>query len=150
MLPAKKKTYRLPGFVKTAMTPLPLAPVQIACRMALKRILRRHPDIFVRLGEYAGDTFLIELVDLPFNVLIDTSPQKPDVIVLRSLSPQGEKAAAKISGSVLSHLKMVSGRLDGDALFFSRELAISGNTGAVLALRNTIDSMDMNIRSLLS
>ncbi|WP_255542362.1 hypothetical protein [Azospirillum sp. INR13] len=34
------------------------------------------------------------------------------------------------------------GRIDGDALFFRRELTISGDTALILALRNTLDGED--------
>jgi predicted lipid carrier protein YhbT len=40
---------------------------------------------------------------------------------------------------------MVEGRLDGDALFFSRDLSIEGDVEAVVALRNAIDGEGLNI-----
>ncbi|HEC14815.1 MAG TPA: lipid carrier protein, partial [Rhodospirillales bacterium] len=34
---------------------------------------------------------------------------------------------------------------DGDALFFSRDLAIEGDTGAVVALRNAVDGAEIDL-----
>ena len=35
--------------------------------------------------------------------------------------------------------------MDGDALFFSRDLMIEGDTEAVVCLRNALDDMDSNV-----
>jgi predicted lipid carrier protein YhbT len=37
---------------------------------------------------------------------------------------------------------MIDGALDGDALFFSRDLRVSGDTEAVVALRNALDDFE--------
>ena len=37
---------------------------------------------------------------------------------------------------------MIDGSLDGDALFFSRDLRVSGDTEAVVALRNALDDFE--------
>jgi len=52
---------------------------------------------------------------------------------------------ARISGSFLDLLMLVDGDLDGDALFFSRNLTITGNTEAVVCLRNALDDIDDSI-----
>ena len=40
---------------------------------------------------------------------------------------------------------LLQGHIDGDALFFSRSLTISGNTEAVLALRNAVDASEVDL-----
>ena len=40
---------------------------------------------------------------------------------------------------------MVDGQLDGDALFFTRELVVEGDTEAVVCLRNAIDDTEGSI-----
>ncbi len=40
---------------------------------------------------------------------------------------------------------MMHGTLDGDALFFSRDLAVEGDTSSVLALRNAIDDAELDL-----
>ena len=37
---------------------------------------------------------------------------------------------------------LIDGSLDGDALFFSRKLRVTGDTEAVVALRNALDDVD--------
>jgi len=39
----------------------------------------------------------------------------------------------------------VHGTWDGDALFFSRDLMIEGDTSAALALRNAIDDAELDL-----
>ena len=40
---------------------------------------------------------------------------------------------------------MVDGRYDGDALFFTRDLKIEGDTEAIVCLRNALDDVDGSI-----
>ena len=40
---------------------------------------------------------------------------------------------------------MVHGAMDGDALFFSRDIVIEGDTEAVLALRNAVDDAEIDL-----
>jgi predicted lipid carrier protein YhbT len=45
---------------------------------------------------------------------------------------------------------MLHGTEDGDALFFSGDLEISGDTGAVLALRNALDDAELDLTEELA
>ena len=49
---------------------------------------------------------------------------------------------AAIAGKFFNLLDMIDGSLDGDALFFSRDLRVSGDTEAVVALRNALDDFE--------
>ena len=40
---------------------------------------------------------------------------------------------------------MIHGAYDGDALFFSRDIVIEGDTAAGLALRNAIDNAELDL-----
>jgi predicted lipid carrier protein YhbT len=44
---------------------------------------------------------------------------------------------------MLRLVDLLEGGLDGDALFFSRDIEIEGDTGAVLALRNAVESEEI-------
>ncbi len=46
---------------------------------------------------------------------------------------------------MLSLIDLLGGRVDGDALFFSRDLVIEGDTEAVLTLRNAIDGAGIGL-----
>ena len=52
---------------------------------------------------------------------------------------------ARIAGSFLDLFELIDGSLDGDALFFSRKLLVTGDTEAVVALRNALDDVDGGI-----
>ncbi len=45
---------------------------------------------------------------------------------------------------------MLHGRYDGDALFFSRDLMIEGDTEVVLALRNALDDAELDLGAELA
>ena len=67
-------------------------------------------------------------------------PEKP---ILRA-HRRAEKPAhdAAIAGTFFRLLDMIDGELDGDALFFTRDLQVSGDTEAVVTLRNALDDME--------
>ena len=52
---------------------------------------------------------------------------------------------ARIAGPLAALIGLVHGAYDGDALFFSRDLVIEGDTAAVLALRNAIDNEELDL-----
>ena len=52
---------------------------------------------------------------------------------------------AHIAGPFAALLGMLHGTMDGDALFFSRDIIIEGDTEAVLALRNALDDAEIDI-----
>jgi ubiquinone biosynthesis protein UbiJ len=50
-----------------------------------------------------------------------------------------------IRGSLSTLIALLEGRVDGDALFFSRDLAVEGDTEALLALRNAVDGEGIDL-----
>jgi predicted lipid carrier protein YhbT len=125
-----------------AIRPLPLLPPQIVLSAFLRRILRRHPHLLDRLGTHRGKRFGIEPTDLPFAFVVEAMPTHPQLTIVREL-PAGTDA--RISASIASLLALLEGRLDGDALMFSRQLVIEGDVEAVLALRNAIDDAGLDV-----
>lgn len=126
---------RLPKTVTWGLSPVPIGLVKGVSARALESVLAHHPGLFERLGEYGGRTFGVVPVDLPF--VFALSPRGPAVDVLRR--EDALKADAVIKGPIVTLLALLEGRIDGDALFFSRQLEVSGDTEAVLALRNALD-----------
>ncbi|MEZ5870101.1 MAG: SCP2 sterol-binding domain-containing protein, partial [Defluviimonas denitrificans] len=57
---------------------------------------------------------------------------------------------ARIAGPLSAFLAMMHGAEDGDALFFSRDLTVEGDTAAVLALRNAIDDAELDLAEELA
>ncbi len=125
------------------LAPLPLAPLQPVLRRVVEHLASSHRELFGRLGSHAGKRFLIDPVNLPFVLVLRPDPEHPQLVARRRLPVPLHDAA--ISGSFGALFAMIDGRLDGDALFFSRDLMISGATEAVVALRNALDDLDENV-----
>jgi len=132
----------LPPVVSAALRTLPLQPLQLFLSAVMRRIVRRHPRIFERLGPYAGKRYGLAPSDLPFGFILSTAPRAPGITVVRSLP---EHLDARITGALRALLGMVDGSYDGDALFFSRAILVEGDIEAVLALRNAVDDAGVDI-----
>ncbi len=125
------------------MDVLPLTPLALASARLVASVARRHPALFQRLGAQAGKSFLIDAEDLPLLFVLRPRANDPQLTVHR----RGEAVAwdARIGGALAALLGLVHGAYDGDALFFSRDLAIEGDTEAVVALRNAIDDSELDL-----
>lgn len=132
----------IPPVLGHAIRPLPLLPLELVLGGFLQRVLRDHPHIFDRLGPHAGKRFGIAPTDLPFTFVVQATAPRPRLMVRRELPTDLD---ACISSSLVNLLALLEGRLDGDALLFSRQLAIEGDVEAVLALRNAIDDARLDL-----
>lgn len=124
------------------LRPLPLLPLQIVVDALARGIARRRPAIFTRLGPHAGRVLVVDPRELPFCFVLDTAPRRPGCRVRRASPPD---AAAVISGPLLALVALARGRLDADALFFSREIDVAGDMEAALALRNALDDAEVDV-----
>ena len=91
-------------------------------------------------------TDVVETRDGPMLVLMQ--PQARRITIHRRGAPPDHDAA--ITGRLSAFLAMLHGVEDGDALFFSGELAIAGDTSAVLALRNALDDAELDLTEELA
>lgn len=130
-----------PAWPGRALRLAPLAPLQLALNRFVARLARAHPKMFRRLGEHGTKRFEIDPVDLPVVILLEPREGAPKVTLARRSCPHD----ARIAGPLAALLGMVHGAYDGDALFFSRDLVIEGDTAAVLALRNAIDAAELDL-----
>jgi len=122
---------------------LPLFLLQPVLAKIVRRIATRNPDMFARLGPFYEADYIIDPKDLPFVLHLRPNAQAP---VLRACARSNQPAfTARITGRFLDLLQLVDADIDGDALFFSRELKIEGNTEAVVCLRNALDDIDGSI-----
>lgn len=120
-----------------AVRPLPLALLQPIIGQALKAVLRQHPGLFDRLDQLDSPVYLIDPTDLPFVFLLKPQGEAPTI---RAYNNEiGLDATATIRGSLLTLLELLQGEIDGDALFFNRDLIVEGDTEHVVALRNAVD-----------
>lgn len=119
--------------------------LQPALSAAMAAMKRRHPDIFERLADLGEPRYLIDPVDLPFVFLLRPDREAPTLTA--ASGAEGFEATATIRGPLLVLIDLLEGRLDGDALFFSRDLVVEGDTEAVVALRNAVDGADIDLLS---
>lgn len=136
-------TRRPPGALLLRLPPPPLAPklLEHALTALLRRIALRKPAIIARLGQYAQARFLIDIRDAP--VFLVMAPAARRISVSRRSARPAHDAA--IRGDLASFLAMLHGSEDGDALFFSGALEVTGDTSAVLALRNALDDAELDL-----
>ncbi|MCP4819965.1 MAG: sterol-binding protein [Shimia sp.] len=120
---------------------MPLAPLSASLTVFARRIAKSHPRLFRRLGEHVFTPFIIDPTDLPFVICLNPNGGVPKIKVVRG---HGD-GAARIAGPLAALLGLVHGGYDGDALFFSRDLVIEGDTSASLALRNAIDDAELDL-----
>ena len=94
---------------------------------------------------FVATAYLIEITNLSFDLILRPDPASPHLNAIRKKA--GFYADATISGSFLTLIGMIDGRFDGDALFFTRDLQISGDTEAIVCLRNALDDIDGSVAS---
>ncbi len=143
------KTYLAPPFEPSILLGLALraVPASIIDRLVQKLsddIQQKHTGLFERLGDIDCPSWLIEPLDLPYVFYLSLGEDK---LLIQTYAKDDilPEAAAHIRASIENLLKMTDGQSDGDALFFSRDLSISGSTEAVVALRNAMDASGINL-----
>jgi predicted lipid carrier protein YhbT len=132
----------LPPLLALAIRPLPLLPLQPRLALLVHRIEQEHPEIFGRLGTHAGKRFGIDPSDLPFAFLLEPERMRPRLTAVRTLPADID---VRICGPLACLVGLVDGKMDGDALFFSRDLVIEGDIEAALALRNAVDDAQIDM-----
>lgn len=124
----------------------PLAPLNLVLSHLMRSISARHPAILRRLGAHAGARILLDVTDAPCPLLMEPALRR--LTAHRRAAPP--LADAVIRGRLAAFLAMLHGGADGDALFFSGELEIAGDTAAVLALRNAMDDAELDLTEELA
>ena len=123
--------------------PVPPALLQPFVTLGILAMRQRHPRLFERMGLHGNKTIRIEPSDLPFVFLLEPKADNPALSIHKPHN--APRADACIRGSLSALLALAEGREDGDTLFFNRELVFSGDTEAVIALRNAVDSARINL-----
>jgi len=131
-----------------AMRPLPLAGLQPLLAISARMIEHRHPEVIERLSTYGDTRFIIDPTDLPFRLLLALVSGGLGLTAIDKAVGDGEEdlpVAARIEGPFLSLIRLLEGKEDGDALFFSRELTVIGDMESVVALRNAVDGAEIDL-----
>ena len=133
--------------------PIPLArglmrlmPPSVLARAVaalVRKMEHRHPRLFRNLARLQPAVVHIEPLDVPHRFALKIGVESPSVEVLGS--SESTPPDACIKGRLDALLNLLEGRIDGDRLFFTRDILISGNTSVIVALRNTLDREEINL-----
>lgn len=126
-----------------ALKPLRPSRFQPVFDALLRLVHRRHPDFLERMEPYKDAAVCIDPVDLPFVLLFEPNPEQPRLTVRTSID--ADEVRATIRGPLEILVALAEGKMDGDALFFTRQLQVEGDTEVVVALRNAIDGAGVNL-----
>ena len=138
---------RFPRLADRLIARLPTLPLDLALRRFISSLADRHPSLFSRLDDQATKAFLIDPTDVSIAFLLRPDPAMPRLKAVKRAGDGTIVASwdARIAGPMAALVGMVHGALDGDALFFSRDIVIEGDTEAVLALRNAVDDAEIDL-----
>jgi predicted lipid carrier protein YhbT len=138
-----RRDFRVPDLVSSALRPLPLLPLEVFLQELASSIVARHPDILERIGRSDFLRFGIDPLDVPFAMMIELRNGAVSVRLVRTLDE--DTVHTRITGTLAALIGLVDGDVDGDALFFSREIVVKGDIAAVLALRNAVDAAEIKL-----
>lgn len=128
--------------------PFTRRPAALVANAVAAAVLREAPGILERLDGFAGRCVRLDPTDLPFAFEATIATTGIDVSVHTSTSASGT-VDAELRGPLARLLACLNGRGDGDALFFSRELDVRGDTELVLAVRNALDDAEIDLARVL-
>lgn len=138
---AEKAIPQMPQALALGLRLAPAAPAERLLTHMARHILAKHSGLLARLGPYRHSRFALSASDVPMSFLLDLG-KDPLVISVHKRPPEAD---ARITGKLAALIGLVHGVWDGDALFFSRDLTVEGDTSAALALRNAIDDAELDL-----
>ena len=121
------------------------APVELVLTRALRQAARRKP--FDRMGAYERAVFLIVPAGWPVGFTL-SARANGRVTVVRAAAPGAY--TTRIEGRIEDLLDLFDGSLDADAAFFTRTVRVEGDTGAALALHNTLEAAELSMSDILA
>ena len=138
--------------MQSTSLPVPLAKVLVnliparvldrSVELVLRRMKTRHPKLFKNLAALQPALVVLDPTDLPHSFALEIGVDPVSFYLIQGATPQ---PAAKVSGSLQAMIDMLEGRADGDMLFFSRDIQITGDTSVIVALRNTLDREEIDL-----
>lgn len=126
---------------------LSLVPVPVLAGLVavlVRGMRRRHPRLLRNFCQLEPAVVHIEPTDLPQRFAITFGGGRMDVRVL--LRKDSRPADATIRASLVSLINLLEGRIDGDSMFFTRDIEITGSTAVIVAVRNTLDREEIMLR----
>ena len=137
-----QQTYLPTPLARAAMRILPAAVLQRMIDTLMRGMQWNHPRLFRNLERLDAAIVRIEPSDLPHRFRLAFGPDEISLVVVGN---EDTACDACIKGKLDALINLLEGRVDGDMLFFSRDIEITGNTAVVVALRNTLDREEINL-----
>jgi len=134
----------LPVFIlSNAIRLAPRAALEHFLDLFTLRMEKLHPRLFRDLARMNKALIYFEPLDSPRRFSLTTGVPYPEFRVVEGES-EGVPDAV-ISAPLADLLDMLEGRSDGDTLFFSRGMTVTGDTSAVVELRNILDRAEIDL-----
>lgn len=131
--------------VSLALATLPRPVIAALVRRLTALLPRRHPALAKRLAELEGKSLLIVPDELSYGFHMSFPRGEPR---LELIDPdEAPETDAQMRGPLRVFYDLARGGRDGDALFFSRELNVTGDMTATVTLRNAMDGAGVDLFS---
>lgn len=145
---AKRLTPLTP--IAPLLSALPPAPLEAVVQRLATRLSARHPEMLERTADVGAARLLLVATDLPWQALVTLRADGAEVRLLRKAGAPIPAADATVRGPVDRLVACAEGGGDGDAMFFSREIEVDGDTDVLVALRNALDGAELDLSGELA
>ena len=108
---------------------------------------RSHPKLLRDLERSAPARIHIRPTDLPYAFALGVG-RVP--VTLTVIDRDSGGCDASLSAGIATLIELLEGRIDGDTVFFRRDLVISGSTAAIVELRNVLDREEIKLAAELA
>ena len=132
------------GPYAAALSAIPGPVLARLVALLTRTMRRRHPRLVDNFHRLDPAVLHVAPTDLPHRFALIFGGGRMDLRVSRSVTPP--PADATIRGSLRALIDLLEGRIDGDSLFFSRDIQITGSTAVIVAVRNTLDREEIALR----
>lgn len=132
------------SLIAAALARVPGPALAAMVALLARRMRQRHPTLVKDFGQLDPAVLHIAPTDVRHRFALTYGDGRMDIAVApaRSRTPPD----ATIRASLESLIDMLEGRIDGDAIFFTRGIEITGSTAVIVAVRNTLDREEIRLK----
>lgn len=125
-------------------------PVLARLTIRLRRTMRRrHPNLLEAFNRLDPAVVHVMPTDTRHRFAITFGGGR-DIDIRALREADDTQADATVRGSLTALIDLLEGRIDGDAVFFSRDIQVGGSSAVVVAVRNTLDREEIVLRDELA
>ena len=120
----------------------PMVALTPVLAILVRRLERTYPQLFEALASHEPCAIGVEPTDLDYRFIIRFGGRPTSLMPAAAFD---ESLDAHVRGDLATLLGLLDGCLDSDSLFFSRDLTVTGDMGAIVNLRNIIEREALDI-----